>query len=148
MASSPLGNLTGGRFQNVIPDAEAHDATRILICTGKIGHELIAERKKRQDTATAIVFLEQLYPFPEAELAAEFARHRSARDIVWVQEEPANMGALAFLLPRLERSRAVSRCRSVKRPRQRQPSHRLGGAHEVEQRTLISLAFATTTPRG
>ena len=147
-ASSPLAQLASGRFQNVIPDAEAHDATRVLICTGKIGHELLAERKKRKDTATAIVFLEQLYPFPEAELATEFARHASARDFVWVQEEPANMGALAFLLPRLERIARGKPVLSVKRSAAASPATGSAGAHEVEQRTLLNLAFATSSARG
>jgi len=147
VASSPLSDLSSGRFRTVIPDAEAQNAARVLICTGKIGHELIAERTKRKDTSTAIVFLEQLYPFPEAELTAEFARHASARDIVWVQEEPANMGALAFMLPRLERVARGKPVLSVKRSASASPATGSGGAHEVEQRTLISLAFATTTTR-
>ena len=147
VASSPLGDLLSGRFQTVIPDHGAENAARVLVCTGKIGHELIAERAKRKDTSTAIVFLEQLYPFPEGELAAELARHASARDIVWVQEEPANMGALAFMLPRLERVARGKPVLSVKRSASASPATGSGGAHEVEQRTLISLAFATTTPR-
>jgi 2-oxoglutarate dehydrogenase E1 component len=145
VAASPLSDLSSGRFQTVIPDAEAQNAARVLICTGKIGHELIAERTKRKDTSTAIVFLEQLYPFPEAELTAEFARHATARDIVWVQEEPANMGALAFMLPRLERVARGKPVLSVKRSASASPATGSGGAHEVEQRTLISLAFATTS---
>jgi 2-oxoglutarate dehydrogenase E1 component len=145
VAASPLSDLSSGRFQTVIPDAETQNAARVLICTGKIGHELIAERTKRKDTSTAIVFLEQLYPFPEAELTAEFARHAAARDIVWVQEEPANMGALAFMLPRLERVARGKPVLSVKRSASASPATGSGGAHEVEQRTLISLAFATTS---
>src|SRR5205807_248924 len=89
-ASSSIEDFTHKNFLNVIPDTEVGEAERILICSGKIGHELRAERKKRKDTTTAIVFLEQLYPFPEAELVAELARHGSHGDIVWVQEEPAN----------------------------------------------------------
>jgi 2-oxoglutarate dehydrogenase E1 component len=147
VASSPLSDLSSGRFQTVIPDTAAQNAERVLVCTGKIGHELIAERTKRKDTSTAIVFLEQLYPFPEAELTAEFARHASARDIVWVQEEPANMGALAFMLPRLERVARGKPVLSVKRSASASPATGSGGAHEVEQRTLISLAFATTSTR-
>src|SRR6202789_3822781 len=88
-ALSPVADLTHLKFLPVIPDTEAQDAKRILLCTGKIGHELRTERQKRRekdndDGSTAIVFLEQMYPFPEAELAAELERHRSARDIVWV----------------------------------------------------------------
>ena len=75
-ALSPLEDLTHQKFLPVIPDTEAQDAKRILLCTGKIGHELRTERQKRKDIAsTAIVFLEQMYPFPEAELTAELERH-------------------------------------------------------------------------
>src|SRR5579863_1780789 len=102
-ASSTLADLAAPRFRPVIPDAGDGSASRVLLCTGKIGHELVAERKRRKSASTAIVFLEQLYPLPEAELAAEMDRHHKAREFVWVQEEPANMGALAFLMPRLER---------------------------------------------
>ena len=78
--------------------------TRVLLCTGKIGHELRGGTQEAQrQVASAIVFLDQLYPLPEAELAAEMDRHAQAREFVWVQEEPGNMGALAFVLPRLER---------------------------------------------
>src|SRR5207253_477671 len=96
-------NLLSGlvRFLPVLPDTEVSDARRILICTGKIGHELRMERQRRKDNSTAILFLEQLYPFPEQELADAIQQHASARDIVWVQEEPANMGALFYMLPRL-----------------------------------------------
>ena len=69
----------------------------MLLCTGKIGHELAAEREARKDGKTAIVFLDQLYPFPNDELVAELARHPGARQYIWVQEEPANMGALPFV---------------------------------------------------
>src|ERR1700758_747447 len=63
-ASSPIEDFTQKNFLNVIPDTTVGEADRILVCTGKIGHELQAERKKRKDTTTAIVFLEQMYPFP------------------------------------------------------------------------------------
>ena len=140
-ASSPLVSLTTGRFQNIIPDAGDGSAERVLFCTGKIGHELVAERKRRNDTSTAIVFVEQLYPFPEAELTAEMDRHATAREFVWVQEEPANMGALSFIMPRLEhlaRGRAVL---SVKRSASASPATGSHKAHELEQKTLLSLAF-------
>ena len=87
--------------------------------------------------------MEQLYPFPEAELAAELARHPEARDIVWVQEEPANMGALSYVLPRLKRLAGETPVLSVKRSESASPSTGSAKAHEVEQKTLLSLAFAT-----
>jgi 2-oxoglutarate dehydrogenase E1 component len=142
-ALSPLEDLTHQRFLPVIPDMEARDAKRILICTGKIGHELRAERVRRQDMSTAIVFLEQMYPFPEAELAAELERHSGARDIVWVQEEPANMGALFYMLPRLKRIAGERPVLSVKRSASASPATGSAKAHEVEQKTILALAFTT-----
>ncbi len=140
-ASSPIEDFTHKRFLNVIPDAEVDEADRILICTGKIGHELQAERKKRKDTSTAIVFLEQLYPFPEDEVVAEFDRHGSHSDIVWVQEEPANMGAMFNMLPRLKRIAGDRPVLSVKRSSSPSPATGSAKAHEVEQKTLLTLAF-------
>ena len=141
VASSSLADLAAPRFQRVIPDAGDGSATRVLLCSGKIRYELAAEQKSRKDTSTAIVTLEQFYPFPEAELAAEMDRHASAREFIWVQEEPANMGALAFLLPRLERLARGRAVLSVKRSASASPATGSHKAHEMEQHTLISLAF-------
>ncbi len=140
-AASPLDHLTHKQFLPVLPDSGAENASRIVLCTGKIGHELRVERRKRKDTSTAIVFLEQMYPLPEAELSAELARHPNARDIVWVQEEPANMGALSYILPRLRRLAHERPVLSVKRSPSASPSTGSAKAHEVEQKTLLSLAF-------
>jgi 2-oxoglutarate dehydrogenase E1 component len=142
-ASSPIADFTHKNFLNVIPDTEVGEADRILICTGKIGHELQAERKKRKDTSTAIVFLEQLYPFPEQEVVAEFDRHGKNADIVWVQEEPANMGAMFNMLPRLKRISGDRPVLSVKRSSGASPATGSTKAHEVEQKTLLTLAFTT-----
>jgi 2-oxoglutarate dehydrogenase E1 component len=142
-ASSPIEDFSREAFLNVIPDNDVGGAERILVCTGKIGHELKAERKKRKDSSTAIVFVEQLYPFPEKELAAEFDRHGSSGDIVWVQEEPANMGALFNMLPRLERIAGGRHVLSVKRSAGASPATGSSKAHEVEQKTLLTLAFTT-----
>jgi 2-oxoglutarate dehydrogenase E1 component len=143
-ASSPLADLSRERFLNVLPDTEIESAERVLLCTGKIGHELREQRKKRKDRSTAIVFVEQLYPFPEAELIAELDRHASAREIVWVQEEPANMGALFYMLPRLRRIGGKRPVLSVKRSASASPATGSAKAHEMEQKTLMALAF---TPR-
>jgi len=125
----------------VIPDDSVKNAARILLCTGKIGHELGVERKKRKDTSTAIIFVEQLYPFPEAELAAALEQHPSAEDIVWVQEEPANMGALFYVLPRLRKIAGSRSVLSVKRSASASPATGSAKAHDLEQKTLLTLAF-------
>jgi len=142
-ASSQVADFSAGRFQTVIPDRGDGSATRVLLCTGKIGHELEAERKRRKENTPAIVFLEQLYPFPEAEVAAEMDRHANAREFVWVQEEPGNMGAHEFVIPQLEplaRGRAVL---SVNRSSSASPSTGSSKAHEMEQKTLLALAFGS-----
>lgn len=144
-ASSALKDFTRERFLNVLPETEISDVERILLCSGKIGHELREQRKKRKDRSTAIIFVEQLYPFPEAELTAELERHASAREIVWVQEEPANMGPLFYMLPRLRRIAGKRPVLSVKRSASASPATGSAKAHEMEQKTLLSLAF---TPRG
>jgi 2-oxoglutarate dehydrogenase E1 component len=146
-ASSALEEFERPRFLTLVPDNEIVDAQSILIASGKVGHELRAERRRRHDTSTAIFFLDQLYPLPKAEIAAAIAAHPSAREIVWVQEEPANMGALFYVLPRLERIAQARnlRVRTVKRSASASPATGSAKAHELEQKTLITLAFATTT---
>ncbi len=142
-ASSPIGDFSHQRFLNVLPDAELSNASRILLCTGKILHELRVERSNRKDTSTAIVSLEQLYPFPEKELEAAFAQYPSARELVWVQEENANMGALFYMLPRLRRIAGERPVLSVKRSASASPATGSAKAHEVEQKTLLTLAFTS-----
>jgi len=140
-ASSPLASFVAPRFQPVLPETEVQQVKRLLLCTGKIGHELHIARAKHQDSATGIVFLEQLYPWPEAELAEEIARHPEAHELVWVQEEPDNMGALSFVMPRLRRLFPDRRVLSIKRSAAASPATGSAKAHDLEQKTLISLAL-------
>ncbi|HEV8525130.1 MAG TPA: 2-oxoglutarate dehydrogenase E1 component [Terriglobales bacterium] len=144
-AVSPLSDLGQPRFLTVLPDKDVERAQRLLVCTGKVGHELRMERKRRKDTSTAIVFLEQLYPFPETEISAELERHSDA-EIVWVQEEPANMGALWYVVPRLRRVARGRPVLTVKRSASASPATGSAKAHELEQKTLLTLAFAKKSP--
>jgi 2-oxoglutarate dehydrogenase E1 component len=146
-ASSSVEEFTHPRFLPLVPDREVRDARRILIASGKVGHELRAERRRRKDDSTAIFFLDQLYPLPRTEINAAIAEHPHAREIVWVQEEPGNMGALGYVLPRLERiakARGLN-IRSVKRSASASPATGSAKAHELEQKTLLALAFTTTS---
>jgi 2-oxoglutarate dehydrogenase E1 component len=144
-ASSPIASFEQSRFLNVLPETEVQNVKRLLLCTGKIGHELRIERAKRKDSTTGIVFLEQLYPWPEAELAAEVARHPEAREVIWVQEEPDNMGALSFVVPRLRRLLPDRKVLSIKRSAAASPATGSAKAHDMEQKTLISLALRDET---
>jgi 2-oxoglutarate dehydrogenase E1 component len=144
-ASSDIADFSRARFLPLVPDNEIQDAKRILIASGKVGHELRAERKRRNDTSTAIFFLDQLYPLPRPEIAAALDAHPNAHEIVLVQEEPSNMGAYFYVMPRLQRLAQDKgrKVRAVKRSASASPATGSAKAHELEQKTLLSLAFST-----
>ena len=142
-ALSPLSGLEQPRFMNIIPDDTTLDARRVLLCTGKIGHELRMERRKLKATGPAIVSLEQMYPFPEDDVREVLGRYRNAHEFIWVQEEPANMGALSFVSPRLKRI-VGSKLRSIKRAANSTPATGSAKAHEMEQKTLLTLALGSS----
>jgi 2-oxoglutarate dehydrogenase E1 component len=103
-AVSKLAALTTGCFQEVIADPDKLKIPeRILFCSGKIYYELIQRRRELKKLDTAIIRLEQLYPFPERQLKNVIKKYRGARQYFWVQEEPENMGAWFFMRPCLER---------------------------------------------
>jgi len=140
--ASPLTAFTTGAFAPVLGDQSVRDATRVLFCTGKIAHELRAERARLESRDIAIIAVEQLYPFPREEVLAALVPHSRAREVIWVQEEPANMGALTYIVPRLQQLTGNVHVRSVKRAASASPATGSHNAHEIEQRTLLALAFA------
>ena len=140
-AMSSVADLNRDSFRNVLPDNDVSNPRRLLVCTGKIGHNLRVERAKRGDLSVGIIFLEQLYPWPEAELQAALDQHPTAAEIVWVQEEPANMGALSYVMPLLKRMAHDRPILSVKRTASASPATGSAKAHEMEEKTLIDLAL-------
>ena len=90
-AASSLAEFTQGTFKPVIGDPVVSNATRLIFCSGKVYHDLVAEREKLGEHSTAIVRVEQLYPLPVDQMAAEAAKHPNA-NLLWVQDEPANQG--------------------------------------------------------
>lgn len=141
-AVSPIQDFSLPHFQPVLPETDLQGAKRLLICTGKIGHELRVERNKRKDRVTGIIFLDQLYPWPAADLSAAIDAHPQAHELVWVQEEPKNMGALSFVMPRLRSLVGTRQLRSIQRSEAASPATGSGKAHEMEQKTLIDLALS------
>ena len=102
-AVSSLDALAEGSFQTVIDDEDTgRSVKRVLLCSGKIYYELLQRKEALKTRNTAIVRIEQYYPFPEKELARILAAYKKADAWHWVQEEPENMGAWQFLRPRLE----------------------------------------------
>jgi 2-oxoglutarate dehydrogenase E1 component len=139
-ASSTLADLAADGFQNVIPDRTVENPRRVLFCSGKIGHNLRVEREKRKDFGVGIVFVDQLYPWPEQEMQAALDMHPKA-EVVWVQEEPANMGPLFYVMPHLRRMARDRVVVSVKRHESASPATGSAKAHDLEERALLDVAF-------
>jgi 2-oxoglutarate dehydrogenase E1 component len=118
-------------------------ASRVLLCSGKIYYELEAEREKLGREDLAIIRLEQLYPFPRAELEELLAECQPGANVIWVQEEPENMGAWHYL--RITARRAfLDRLpfTGVCRPASASPATGSAAAHRLEQSELLKLVFA------
>jgi 2-oxoglutarate dehydrogenase E1 component len=143
MAMSSVHELTEGQFQRVIPDTEmqAENVERVMLCSGRIYYDLVKERQRREDVRTAIVRIEQFYPWKGERLAAAIAGYREPHEVVWVQDEPANMGAASFLEPRLRELFGGERLRFVCREASASPATGSGKAHAIEQRNLLDEAF-------
>ncbi len=141
-ATSALDELTRGTFQRLIVDPEvaAADADRLLLCSGKIFYELVEERKRRGASRTMIVRVEQLYPFRSEHVAAAVAGLPASADVAWVQDEPGNMGAATFILPRL--AGVLGRTpRLVSRDDSASPATGSHQAHVLEQKRILAGAF-------
>ena len=142
-ACSQVAEFEADEFLNVIQDPmPTDDVSKVILCTGKIVHDLRAEREKRGLKDTAIVTLEQLYPFPEHELEEVLSKYTQMKNLVWVQEEPANMGALSFVRPYLDQLADRGTVSTVRRSTSASPATGSHKAHELEQKALIHLAFA------
>ncbi len=144
-AASAITDFTSGHFQPLISDPKVTNATRLIFCSGKIYHDLVAEREKLGENTTAIVRLELLYPLPAAEMAAEAAKHPNA-NLLWVQDEPANQGAWPFVALRTAEQFGGEgfggrNLRRVSRRATAAPATGNHHLHEEEQKALLMEAF-------
>jgi len=135
---SPLDDLVKGRFQEVLGDgyADPKKVKRVLLCTGKIYYELLEKQQADSRTDVAIVRMEQLHPFPQKQLNEVLAQYKKA-ELVWVQEEPLNMGCYTYLL----REMTDVRLRLVSRPAAASPATGFAKKHTQEQAALVANAF-------
>ena len=115
---------------------------RVLLCSGRIYYDLLEERRVRKDKRTAIVRIEQLYPLSAEHLSQVLAPFGNRRQIVWVQDEPANMGARRFLMPRLCDMFGHDVVSAVSRPESASPATGSTKAHLIEQRQIFERAFS------
>ncbi|MEI6764688.1 MAG: 2-oxoglutarate dehydrogenase E1 component [Bacteroidota bacterium] len=136
--SSPEA-FTAGSFSEIMDDATtaAEKITRIILCTGKIYYELADERNKNGIDTVAIIRIEQLFPLDTEKLQKIMSRYRGAIEFLWVQEEPANMGAGPFMM----RSLTFSPFILVARPESGSPATGSAQVHKIEQRQIIERAF-------
>jgi len=143
-AESPASLLSDGAFQRTLADPEmAPDARRLLLCSGKVAFDLLAHRRKDAGPATAIVRVEQLYPFPADEVGALLSALPQAIDVRWVQEEPQNMGAWGHAAPLLQGLLIGGRTlRYIGRPASSSPATGSARLHQMEQELLVQQAFA------
>ncbi len=140
-ASSTIDDLTRGSFSKIIDDAAVtewrEDISRVIICSGKIFYDLKRHPEYASDSGTTIIRLEQLYPFPTETLARVIAAYPNATELVWAQEEPANMGAWRSIRHRLEMAAPGIRLRYAGRPWRASPSEGYPPDHKIEQERLV-----------
>ncbi len=148
MVTSPISAFEKGCFQRVLPDPEIPngDVARVILCSGKVGVDLLKARNNddyAQEEKVAIVRLEQLYPVPKAAIAEALEAYPDGTPVYWVQEEPRNMGAWYFIKVRWDDLGFEERwpIKVVSRPESASPSTGSKNAHKIEQDELIRAAF-------
>lgn len=135
---SPLKDFTSGAFTEVIDDQSvaAKDVKRVVLCTGKIYYDLLEAQQKRKVKDTALVRIEQLHPFPEKQVKAILKKYKESK-LVWVQEEPSNMGFWSYIIRMMPKAGldVISRKASAS------PATGYSKVHKVEQEKIVNQAF-------
>jgi len=140
-ATSRLGDLAEGRFRPVLGDStvDAREVARLILCTGKIYYDLIGHASRQENPGVAIARAELLYPFPQEEILNLVDSYPNLREVVWVQEEPRNMGARAFMAPRLLQLLAPElQFGYIGRPERAASGEGYPIAHAMEQDRIVS----------
>ncbi len=151
-AGASLADLTAGSWQPVLADAEAagrtEAITRLVFCSGKVAVDLATSAGREATAWVAVARLEQLYPFPKEEVAATIAAYPNLAEVVWLQEEPRNMGAWSYVALRFAdalRERGV-RLRYIGRPPHASTAEGSADAHAAEQARIVEAAFGGERP--
>jgi 2-oxoglutarate dehydrogenase E1 component len=146
-AGSPLTDLAKGGFQTVIGELDdkidANKVKRVLVCSGKVYYDLVNTRKTRNANDTAIVRIEQLYPFPHKAFVAELKKFPNATEVVWVQDEPQNQGPWFQIQHNLfESMESGQRLSYAGRPASASPAVGYADKHVAQQKELLETAFS------
>jgi 2-oxoglutarate dehydrogenase E1 component len=143
-ASSTLEDLAAGEFHPLLDDAEAdHErTTRLLLCSGKVYYDIVGHERRAEAEGVAVARLEQLYPFPVRHAAELLARYPNLQELVWVQEEPQNMGPFRAIRHRLEEAKPDTvPLLYAGRPWRASPSEGYPTAHLREQDRIVRAAL-------
>lgn len=147
LSVSPITDLSSGRFELIIPDASKNDrekVQRVIFCSGKVYYDLFEARKAQKIADVAIIRIEQLYPFPIEEYAAEVAAYPNAEKIIWCQEEPQNQGAWYQIRHRLQEPlNDAQELYYAGRPGAAAPAAGLFKVHLQQQQLLVEAALGT-----
>ncbi len=149
-AASALKDMAEGtQFQPVLAEPGVQDAqvTRLVLCTGKIYYDLAGHSERASHTGLAVARVELLYPFPERQILELMARYPNLREVLWVQEEPRNMGARAHMFPRLMQIMPQEmHFGYVGRPERASPGEGYPAAHIDEQNRIVTTAIDLRQP--
>ncbi len=145
-AVSPLTDLAKGHFETVIADTEELNAAkvkRVVACSGKVYYDLVNARKERGQTDTAVIRVEQLYPFPHKAFAAELKKYPNLAEVVWCQDEPQNQGAWFFVQHYImENMSEGHKLGYAGRPASASPAVGYYAKHNEQQKALVDAAFS------
>jgi 2-oxoglutarate dehydrogenase E1 component len=139
--TSSLQDFTKTNFQELIDDATAKSAEvkKVVFCTGKIYYDLLKQKEELNDKSTAIVRLEQVYPLPLNQILEVKAKYAKAKDFIWAQEEPENMGAWAFIFRKLVGH--FNNLRLASRPESASPATGYSKIHNEQQDAIVNSIF-------
>jgi 2-oxoglutarate dehydrogenase E1 component len=147
-ATSRPTELTQGTFEQVLDDpareADREGVTRLVLCSGKVYYDVVTSESRAAARHAAVARIELLYPFPEGDIATLMESYPNLRDIVWLQEEPMNMGARKWMMPQLTACAPPNvRVSYVSRPERSSPAEGYPAAHKAEQERLVREALAS-----
>ena len=138
---SALDDLAAGGFRETYDDpaADPKKVRKLVFCTGKIYYDLLQEKEKLKNEDTAIIRIEQLFPFPKNQVDQLVRRYDRAEDWIWTQEEPVNMGAWTFISNRMDKVAL----RLIARPASGSPATGSSDFHHIRQRKIIEKTFGS-----
>ncbi|MEO6291654.1 MAG: 2-oxoglutarate dehydrogenase E1 component, partial [Burkholderiaceae bacterium] len=145
-AASPLSEFTKGMFQTVIPENKALKADkvkRVVACSGKVYYDLVKRREENGHDDTAIIRVEQLYPFPHKAFVTELKKYPNLADVVWCQDEPQNQGAWFFVQHYIHENMVEGqKLGYAGRAASASPAVGYSHLHQEQQKALVDAAFS------